>query len=54
MSSIVLSSNVFSVFSPPAPGLSKIPLGHVWTIATHTEDLSPSEINRRAEVFFQK
>jgi len=22
--------------------------------ATHTEDLSPSEINRRAEVFFQE
>jgi PhnB protein len=25
------------------------PFGHVWTIATHKEDLSPDEIARRAE-----
>jgi PhnB protein len=25
------------------------PFGHVWTIATHTEDLSPEEIGRRAQ-----
>ena len=35
-------------------GTLKDPFGHVWTIATHTEDLSPSEINKRAEVFFQE
>ena len=35
-------------------GTLKDPFGHVWTIATHTEDISPSEINRRAEVFFQE
>ena len=35
-------------------GTLQDPFGHVWTIATHTEDLSPSEINRRAEVFFQE
>jgi len=23
------------------------PSGHIWTIATHTEDVSPDEINRR-------
>lgn len=35
-------------------GTLEDPFGHVWTIATHTEDLSPSEINRRAEAFFQE
>lgn len=25
------------------------PYGHVWTVATHVEDLSPEEINRRFE-----
>jgi PhnB protein len=25
------------------------PFGHVWTIATHKEDLSPEEMDRRAE-----
>ena len=29
------------------------PFGHVWTLATHKEDLSPAEINTRAEAFFQ-
>jgi PhnB protein len=29
------------------------PFGHVWTIATHTEDLSLEEINRRAEAMFK-
>lgn len=24
------------------------PFGHVWTVATHVEDLTPEEINRRA------
>lgn len=26
------------------------PFGHVWTISTHKEDLSPEEIGRRAQV----
>lgn len=25
------------------------PFGHVWTIATHVEDVSPEELNRRAQ-----
>ena len=25
------------------------PFGHVWTVSTHTEDLSPEEMQRRAE-----
>jgi PhnB protein len=29
------------------------PFGHVWTIATHTEDLTPEEINRRAQAMFK-
>ncbi len=28
--------------------------GHQWGIATHTEDVAPEEIGRRAEAFFKK
>ena len=28
-------------------GVLEDPFGHVWTIATHTEDVSPEEIDRR-------
>lgn len=34
-------------------GTLKDPFGHVWTLATHKEDLSPTEINERAEAVFQ-
>jgi len=30
-------------------GTVKDPFGHVWTIATHIEDVSPEEMNRRFE-----
>jgi PhnB protein len=30
------------------------PFGHVWTIGTHTEDLSEKEIKKRAEAMFKK
>lgn len=30
------------------------PFGYVWTIATHKEDLSPEELNRRAEEWAKK
>jgi PhnB protein len=30
------------------------PFGHLWTISTHKEDLSPEEIRRRAEAFKKK
>lgn len=30
------------------------PFGHIWFFATHKEDLSPEEISRRAENFFQQ
>jgi PhnB protein len=29
-------------------GTFEDPFGHVWTIATHTEDVSPEEMQRRA------
>ena len=34
-------------------GTLEDPFGHVWTLATHKEDLSPAEINKRAEAVFQ-
>jgi PhnB protein len=30
------------------------PFGHVWTIATHKEDVSPEEMHRRAEAFMKQ
>ena len=30
------------------------PFGHVWTIATHKEDLSPAEIDARHQAFLKK
>ena len=35
-------------------GTLEDPFGHVWTLATHKEDLSSDEINQRAEAFFQE
>lgn len=33
-------------------GKVKDPYGHVWGIATHVEDVSPEECERRAQAFF--
>jgi len=30
------------------------PFGHMWTISTHKEDVSPEEINRRAAAMFEQ
>jgi PhnB protein len=30
------------------------PFGHVWTIATHKEDVTPEEMSRRAEAFMKQ
>ena len=30
------------------------PFGHVWTIATHTEDVAPEEIDRRFKKMMQE
>jgi PhnB protein len=35
-------------------GTLEDPFGHVWTLATHTEDVSMEEINRRAEALFKQ
>jgi PhnB protein len=35
-------------------GMVTDPEGYVWTIATRKEDLTPEELNRRAEEFFKQ
>ena len=35
-------------------GMLADPFGHVWTIATHKEDVTPEEINRRFEAMMQQ
>jgi PhnB protein len=35
-------------------GTLKDPFGHVWFVATHTQDLTPDEIRRRAEEMFKQ
>ncbi len=35
-------------------GTIEDPFGHVWTISTHIEDVSPEEIYKRAQTYFQK
>jgi PhnB protein len=35
-------------------GTLRDPFGHVWHLATHKEDLSPDEIDRRAQAMFGK
>jgi PhnB protein len=34
-------------------GTLEDPFGHIWFLATHKEELTPEEINRRAEVLFK-
>jgi PhnB protein len=35
-------------------GMLQDPFGHVWTISTHKEDVSPEEISQRAEAFVKQ
>ena len=35
-------------------GTLKDPSGYQWTIATRKEDLTPTELNQRAEEFFKQ
>ena len=35
-------------------GTLEDPFGHVWTIATHVEDVPPEEMEKRAQAFFEK
>ena len=34
-------------------GTLEDPYGHIWTIATHKEDVAPEEINKRAQALFK-
>lgn len=34
-------------------GTLEDPFGHIWTIATHKEDVSPDEISKRAQALFR-
>ena len=35
-------------------GTLQDPFGHVWTVATHVEDVPPEEMHKRAEKFMQQ
>lgn len=35
-------------------GTLEDPFGHIWFVATHKEDITSEEINRRAEALFQE
>jgi PhnB protein len=35
-------------------GTLQDPFGHIWTVGTHVEDLSPEEMGRRAEEFMKQ
>ena len=35
-------------------GTLEDPFGHVWSLATHLEDVSPEEIRRRSEAFLEQ
>jgi PhnB protein len=35
-------------------GTLEDPFGHVWTVSTHKEDLSPEELRKRAEAFMKQ
>jgi PhnB protein len=35
-------------------GTLEDPFGHIWFLATHKEELTPEEINRRAEALFKE
>jgi len=34
-------------------GTLKDPFGHIWFLSTHKEDLTPEEIQKRAEALFK-
>jgi PhnB protein len=35
-------------------GILEDPFGHVWTLATHIEDIPPAEMSQRAEAFMKE
>ena len=49
-----LTKPVADQFYGDRSGKLEDPYGHVWTVATHTEDVTPEEIQRRLEAFTAK
>ena len=49
-----LSKPVADQFYGDRSGKLEDPYGHVWTVATHKEDVSPEEMQRRMEAFMAK
>lgn len=47
-----LSRPIADQFYGDRLGMVVDPFGHVWSISTHIEDVSPEEIRRRAEALF--
>jgi PhnB protein len=45
---------VIDQFYGDRSGTFSDPFGHTWTIATHKEDLSPEELQKRSEAFMKK
>ena len=49
-----LTRPVADQFYGDRTGTLEDPFGHVWTIATHKEDVSPEEMQRRSEAFMKQ
>lgn len=45
---------VLDQFYGDRTGMLQDPFGHIWFLATHKKDITPEEINRRAEALFQQ
>lgn len=45
---------VTDLFYGDRVGTLKDPFGHVWSIATHKEDLTPTELSERMATFFKR
>ena len=43
---------VMDQFYGDRSGTLRDPFGHVWTVATHIEDLTPEELDQRRDAFF--
>jgi PhnB protein len=43
---------VHDQFHGERSGMFTDPFGHVWTVGTHIEDVSPDELQRRANAMF--
>ncbi len=45
---------VWDMFWGDRAGTLADPFGHQWTIATHKEDVTPEEMKRRGQAFFEQ